>query len=49
MLYGPVLNALGVILANFDNIRITLPKVVLLNQTRSIPTFQKNVTDIYKG
>lgn len=48
-MYGPILNALGVILANFENISINLPEVTLLHETNSLPVFKTKVIQIYKG
>ena len=39
VVYAPVLNALGVIIANFEDIKIILPKIKIHNQTNSLPVF----------
>ena len=49
VVYKPVLNALGVILANFENIRVVLPKVQIYHETNSFPVLQEKIKTLYKA
>ena len=48
IVYAPVLNALGIIVASFDNVPLKLPKIIIKHENNSLPVLQQKIITEYK-